>query len=245
MIATQNLPRILDETTDAPHVLDVGGGAGALNTATHVIDCAPIEEAAPPLEPGRPVRFDASRWWVADICDGRWPWPDGFFDFAFCSHVLEDVRDPVFVCRELVRVARAGYIETPSRLREVFHPKRGRLARRWLGRPERVGFGHHRWFVEREPGGLVFTAKTITSIHARDFFITRAELGRDLTAGESAMTLFWEGGFSARERLLVRPGETEADLRAFRRRALEACRKRTPLAEAADGRHARAMDPPR
>ena len=43
---------------------------------------------------------------------------DGFFDFAICSHTLEDVCDPVWVCEELARVAKAGYIEVPSRLEE-------------------------------------------------------------------------------------------------------------------------------
>jgi methyltransferase family protein len=220
MLAQVNLPKIIELTQSATHVLDVGGGASPLNTATHVIDCSPFEEAASPLLEGRPLRFTADTWTVADVCDGPWPYPNGYFDFAFCSHLLEDVRDPVFVCRELMRVSKAGYIETPSRLREIYHPKSGYLWRRVLGRPTRVGYGHHRWFVEQEPGGLVFTTKTLTSIHGRDFFITPGELRRPLKVDDLAMAYFWEGTFSARERLIIKPGETEADLREFKRRAL-------------------------
>jgi SAM-dependent methyltransferase len=226
VIATQNLARIIAQTRAAPRVLDVGGGAAPLNTATHVIDCSPFDPAAASLHPEEPTRFDASTWAVADVCDGPWPYPDGFFDFAFCSHLLEDVRDPIFVCRELARVARAGYVETPSRLREIVHKKEGYFWRRLVGRPVRIGFGHHRWFVEAEDDGLVFTAKTLTSAQHRDFFITRAELGRWLAPEDRAVTLFWEGGLPARERLLIAPGETEADLRAFKRQALARLRQR-------------------
>lgn len=35
-----------------------------------------------------------------------------------CTHVLEHVDDPAQACRELIRVAKAGYIETPSELNE-------------------------------------------------------------------------------------------------------------------------------
>ncbi len=220
MLARHNLPRVLEETSGAKRVLDVGGCYSPLNTATHVIDCLGFDEAKAALSPHHPVRFDRSTWVVADICAAPWPFPDGYFDYAFCSHALEDVRDPLAVCRELVRVARAGYIETPSRLREAFHHKRGYLWRRLIGRPLRVGFNHHRWFVEAEAGGLVFTAKTIAAIQSAQFFITAEELRRQLTPDEEALTLFWSGTFAARERLLVHPGEAEEELMTFKRRTL-------------------------
>lgn len=42
------------------------------------------------------------------------PFKDKEFDFVYCSHVLEHVVDPIRACRELMRVARRGYIETPT-----------------------------------------------------------------------------------------------------------------------------------
>src|SRR5215212_2730078 len=101
-------------------VLDVGGWASPLARADWVIDLMPHEtrglygESDPARE-----RFSGERWVERDIC-ARDPWPfaDGQFDFAVCSHTLEDVRDPVWVCSELARVARAGYVEVPSRLEE-------------------------------------------------------------------------------------------------------------------------------
>jgi hypothetical protein len=96
--------------------------------------------------------------------------------------------------------------------------------RRIVGRPLRVGYGHHRWFVDAEDGALVFTAKTLTAAASPRYFLTPEELGRKLTEAESVLALFWRDELGARERLLIEPGETEADLADFKRRALAALR---------------------
>lgn len=59
------------------------------------------------------------------------PFEDGAFDYIVASHLAEHVDDPEQLGRELTRVGRAGYIETPSAfadklLREPFHPWRVR-----------------------------------------------------------------------------------------------------------------------
>lgn len=225
MFLTENLPKLLERTRHATRVLDVGGAYAPLNTATHVIDIVGFDQRYDPLDPIEPTRFSRDTWTVRDICQGPWPYPDKHFDFAFCSHTLEDVRDPIAVCRELSRVAVAGYVETPSRLKESFHQKHGYLFRRVIGRPIRVGFDHHRWFVEDEGGELVFTAKTQASSHAADFFITIDELGRDLTMQESSLALWWQDELRAHERLLVHQAEPPEDLRKFKQRALRALKR--------------------
>jgi hypothetical protein len=65
------------------------------------------------------------------------PFRDRAFAFVIASHIAEHVLDPAGFCRELDRVARGGYIETPSpiadwALREDYHiwrvsQRRGRL----------------------------------------------------------------------------------------------------------------------
>ncbi|MEE8275687.1 MAG: methyltransferase domain-containing protein, partial [Alphaproteobacteria bacterium] len=72
------------------------------------------------LTPGEAERFTGDTWVVMDVCKGGWPYVDNWFDFAIFSHLLEDVRDPLTVCRELSRVAKRGYIEVPSRAREIY-----------------------------------------------------------------------------------------------------------------------------
>ena len=63
---------------------------------------------------------------ILDINAEPLPFPDGSFDFIYCRHTLEDIYDPMWVCREMGRVGRAGYIETPSRVENdtlMFIPK--------------------------------------------------------------------------------------------------------------------------
>jgi hypothetical protein len=213
MMLLQNLPRILAETRSLDRVLDIGGSAGRLNTATHVLDLLPL--SGKPLSDAEPVR--EATFIKHDVCSKPWPFADRYFEYAFCSHTLEDIRDPIGACEELMRVARRGYIEAPSRLREIFHTKRFMRLRAILGRPVRVGFGHHRWFCEQHGDGLTFIAKTFTALQPR-FVVTRGELGRELTAEESCIGFFWDGPFPVRERILIT--NTEEELASFKRIAL-------------------------
>jgi SAM-dependent methyltransferase len=50
------------------------------------------------------------------------PFRDKSFDFVIASHVLEHSADPESFLRELQRVAKAGYIETPDALMERINP---------------------------------------------------------------------------------------------------------------------------
>ncbi|MPZ36689.1 MAG: methyltransferase domain-containing protein [Rhizobiales bacterium] len=215
MMLMDNLPRVLADTRPLQRVLDIGGSAIRLNTATHVLDLlAPCGQLIAPQEDARCVEFVEH-----DMCKKPWPFADGYFDYAFCSGTLEDVRDPIGACEEMMRIARRGYIEVPSRVREIFHYKRLMRLRALLGRPLHVGYGHHRWFCEKEGGGLVFTAKTFTALQPR-FVITRGELGRDLRPNEAWLGFFWDGPFPVSERVLIEPGRTEAEFLAFKQRAL-------------------------
>lgn len=224
MILRSNLPEIYARARAAERVLDAGGGRHPLNLATHVLDLKPFNERDHhgALDPDNPRRFTAETWIVHDACAPPWPFPDKFFDFSFCSHLLEDVRDPLAVCQELVRVSKAGYIETPSRAREIFAKARFFDVRTALGRMPDVGFNHHRWFVEIDDNHVTFIAKDQRLLNDRRRFITRGDLGRKMREGESGASLFWEGGFTAAEAFIDDAGE---DLAAYRAQTLQALRK--------------------
>lgn len=221
MILTANLPRILAATEGAGRVLDIGGGRHPLHLATHVVDIEPFDShrRLAPIVPG-PPRFTEATWVVHDVCSGPLPFPDKFFDFSFCSHLLEDVRDPLRVCAEIVRVSRRGYIETPSRQREIFCKDRLFRLKSALGYVPEVGFRHHLWFVEVRDNHLTFIAKDGGRMTDRRHVITRSDLGRKMSAEESAVCLFWDGDFSFSEA----PAGSDGELALFRDRALDQLR---------------------
>lgn len=51
------------------------------------------------------------------------PFADKEFDYVICNQVLEHSDDPAQFLREIVRVGKGGYIETPSLLGEWLFPK--------------------------------------------------------------------------------------------------------------------------
>lgn len=51
------------------------------------------------------------------------PFQDKEFDYVICNQVLEHVDDPVKFIKEQCRVAKRGYMETPSLIGELLFPK--------------------------------------------------------------------------------------------------------------------------
>lgn len=202
----QSAERIERLLADDDLVLDVGAWAAPLARADWVIDLMPYETRGlyGAADPER-ERFDASTWVIRDICDrDPWPFDDQQFEFAICSHTLEDVRDPVWVCAELQRVARAGYIETPSRLEEQSYGVQGP----W------VGWSHHHWLVEAGEKGFEFVFKSHV-LHGPQQFHFPAGFAQKLSATERVQTLFWEGAFEFSERIFTVPDELDAYLAGF------------------------------
>ncbi len=188
-------------------VLDVGGGANPMPRADWVLDLMPYETRGLYGETVDPdaERFGADTWIVRDIC-AREPFPfdDGEIDFVVCSHTLEDVRDPLWVCSELIRVAKAGYIEVPSRLEEQSLGVQGPWA----------GWSHHRWLIEIEDDRIEFAFKS-HAINSRESFQLPRGYSQTLTPRERVQTLFWSGGFQFSERIFVGPTEHDEYLESF------------------------------
>ena len=84
------------------------------------------------------------------------PFAKRAFDFVYASHVLEHVEDPGQACGEIMRVGRAGYIETPSPFLEQG------LA---IGDESSPAHWFHRWFVfSPHPNLLVFEPKSVQEV---------------------------------------------------------------------------------
>ena len=173
-------------------VVDIGGGANPFPRADYVIDGLKYEDRGS-LRRNRVVheRVTLERWVQIDLCARTpWPFPDNFFDFAVCTHVLEDVRDPVWVCSEMMRIAKAGYIETPSRIVEQS---------RGVEHPCYAGYCHHHWLVSVEGNSLLFRIKPHL-LHVNPAAIV-ADVGSTATINPKYCDLIfeWEGAFTAKE----------------------------------------------
>lgn len=198
--------RIVARVGANQHVLDVGGGARPFARADVVLD---IMEYGSRGQLGwngdrSGERFGSESWIQRDLCDRQpWPFADREFDFAVCSHTLEDIRDPVWVAAELQRVATAGYIEVPTLQEELTYGIQGP----W------VGWGHHRWLVFVQDGGIEFLFKH--HVVNRPGSHLPAGAVAALSPADRVQTLWWEDAFSARERFMWTAAELDGFLGAM------------------------------
>lgn len=208
-----NVERILSRLRPADVVLDAGGWACPFNRANVVIDAEPYETRGyyrtvglPASQGGAREHFSAASWIQRDLC-ARDPWPlaDRSVDFAICSHTLEDLRDPLWVCSELLRVARAGYIEVPSRAAEQ--------SRGWE-HPRIAGLSHHRWLIDVEGGHITFLMK-YHLVHTHWRYSLPVSFLRALAPAAHVQWLFWEESFTFEERVIHGSGAQAAELERF------------------------------
>ena len=107
-------------------VIDVGGGDASFSRANVVTDAFPDDGIH---RSGRAAEDNKGRRKIVQCFAEDLPFEDKEFDFAYCRAVLEHVIDPTAACTELMRVAKRGFIETPSPLSEYFG---GHPTHRWL-----------------------------------------------------------------------------------------------------------------
>lgn len=96
-------------------VLDVGAGGNPYPRSDVLMDRLSGSEhrCGESMLIDRPAVFgDAS----------KMPFKDKAFDFVIASHILEHMADPETFLRELQRVGKAGYIETPNAIFERLYP---------------------------------------------------------------------------------------------------------------------------
>jgi len=205
-----NVQRLLEMIKPGDVVLDIGGWASPFNRANYVLDAQPYETrgfyrtfGGLESQGGDVEHFSRETWIVRDICEHTpFPFADKSIDWVICSHTLEDVRDPLWVCHEMIRIGKRGYIEVPSRAAES--------SRGWA-HPRIVGLPHHRWLIDIDPHtqDIRFLMKS-HMIHAHWRFSLPVNYLRAMSAAAQVQWLFWEGTFSYGETLLLEAdGELE------------------------------------
>lgn len=182
--------QIENRLKEGDRVLDIGSWNDVFPRANVIIDVNPYETRKNKF-PDQREYFTRDSWLQSDVNKiETWAkFKDKEFDFAICSHLLEDVRDPLFVCEQLIRVCKSGYIEVPTRYRECS---------RALANDTVSGYDHHRWLVDVIDEALVFTAK-LHWAHTIDYLTD--EKRRLLNFSNfHYFGVFWEDSFSFVER---------------------------------------------
>lgn len=106
-------------------VLDIGSGNDPFPLATHLADLY-IEDNSHRTD--RPLKEDNKQVVECNV-ENMDCFEDKSMDFIFCSHLFEHLDNPDKACKEIIRVGKRGYIETPSRINEIMF---GSLEHRWI-----------------------------------------------------------------------------------------------------------------
>src|SRR5947209_20216942 len=102
----------------------------------------------------------------------------------------------------MVRIAKRGYIEVPSRLEEQVYGFQGP----W------TGWSHHRWLIDIDGDHMTFVHKSAVVERPDSHF--PAEFRETLSDEERVSSLWWHGSFSCEERLFWDFQEFDAYLRS-------------------------------
>lgn len=145
LLITSRFDQVHAALRQSKTIVDLGCGNNPVPGATAAVDLnlEPSERAL-----GHGSSIDVERFkqrgirFVNSRIDAPLPFADKEFDFAYSHHVFEHVEDPAIACAEMVRIARAGAIITPSPFAELA-----------FGRP------YHRWLVLDRAGALFFFSK--------------------------------------------------------------------------------------
>ena len=187
----KNCKKILKLLKPKDKVLDIGGWAIPFNRANYVIDLMPYEtRGVHGFQGPDKEHFSKDSWIVQDISSRKpLPFKDKEIDFVVCSDTLEDIKDPIFVCSEIIRVGKRGYIGFPSRTIETIMGMEGERF---------AGYSHHRWLIDVVKDMITFRFKNHFLHHSWIYHLPKSYL-KKLIPEDHVSYLFWENNFQYEE----------------------------------------------
>ncbi len=146
-------------------ILDVGG---SMRQHTHIKIDTLVDIIRPEDAPYGPSPLTAKHFVKCDFTREKLPFKNKQFDFCLCTHTIEDLNNPVPLLEEISRVAKRGYITTPSMGKDmVFSPID---FTNWLTGARRVpGDSHHKWLVSKKGKKLVICPKNYPILYSGNF----------------------------------------------------------------------------
>jgi len=104
----------------------------------------------------------------------------GKFDFCICSHTLEDIMNPKYVCEQMTKIAFGGYIAFPSKHAELCRNLEN-------GYYNYRGYIHHRWIFSIKDN-ILYGFPKINYIDSTNKFDSVASYSRDTIE----LSFFWK-----------------------------------------------------
>ena len=121
------------------YILEVGGGSNPFKYANVVVD---IDIHSGHHRNGKNIPIHTTKNLVQGDLQNL-PFLNKCFDMVLCIQVLEHIENPAKACKELMRVAKKGFIEVPRKWTEHY-----------------AGYPTHQWLIDEKRGGLVFEPVT-------------------------------------------------------------------------------------
>ncbi len=162
-------------------ILDVGGSMKqheGLKIDT-LVDIFRPEEV-----PYTPSKLIAKNFVRLDVARERLPFGNKEFDFCLCTHTLEDLSNPELAINEMARVAKRGYIVTPSFGSDLVFSHVDFTD--WLTGARRVpGAAHHKWLFYKKGKKMRIIAKNYPILYTPRYQIAG-------WSGEQEFEYYWE-----------------------------------------------------
>ena len=166
-------------------VVDIGGSLKQ-HTSLNIDTLADL--LRPEDAPYWPSKLKAKHYIKVDLNAGTLPFKDKQFDVCLCTHTLEDLFNPFEVIKEMARIAKRGYIATPSRGRDMEFSKINLTD--WKTGPRRQpGNSHHLWLFENRNNKMYIVPKNYPLLYTSEFQITK-------WTGEDEFQYFWNDSIS-------------------------------------------------